>query len=593
MTHHLLVGLVPLQVLPVDLFHWVIASAPILLLLVLLIGFRWPADTAAAVAMFLAAAIAVTVFRTPLETLAVAAAKGAWDAIFVLYVVWAALLIYLVTDRAGAMYALQAQLQRYTNNDLFLVLAFGWVFVSFLQGVTGFGTPVAIVAPLLLALGVRPVYAVAIPLIGHAWNNNFGTLAVAWFGTRIVVDLQAPIETAVQTALLHTIPIIAAGFTIAWLYGRMNAIRHAWPMIVVVAAIQSIVLVVVVNYSQFISGFLAATVALVSLYFFVQIDRFKTQHEPFQRPAMTESMTPGGRAATDGGEPEPAEGDSDEPRANGSVMEERVDEEQGPKPVMGLGASLIPYAALTIVALTAAIPSVEEFLGQFEVGFSFPAVATGYLEHAAEDPYSPFAILSHPGTIILTGVVVGWLIYHSRGYYKEWRTIMEESPHVDEKPSMWQGLLQNGVPASLAIILLVIMANLMLDSGQIRVLALGLAVVFPPIVYLFASNAIGVLGAFITGSNTASNILFAPLQSETAAALGLSEPTVLGAQMTGGAFGNAISPSNVVLGTGTAGIVGREGDVLRITLPWVLLMILLVGAATVLLSGVTFLGGGV
>jgi lactate permease len=81
---------------------------------------------------------------------------------------------------------------RFSQNRLFLVLAFGWVLASFLQGIAGFGTPIAVVAPLLLAIGVKPVYAVVIPLIGHAWANMFGTLAVGWLATLQVVDLENP-----------------------------------------------------------------------------------------------------------------------------------------------------------------------------------------------------------------------------------------------------------------------------------------------------------------------------------------------------------------------------------------------------------------
>lgn len=91
---------------------------------------------------------------------------------------WPALLLYRVGDRAGAFVALREGIERFSRNELFLVLAFGWVFASFLQGIAGFGVPIAVVTPLLLALGVRPIYAVLIPLIGHAWANMFGTLAV-------------------------------------------------------------------------------------------------------------------------------------------------------------------------------------------------------------------------------------------------------------------------------------------------------------------------------------------------------------------------------------------------------------------------------
>ncbi|MFB6302558.1 MAG: L-lactate permease [Haloferacaceae archaeon] len=572
--------------LPVDLFHWGAAVLPIAVLLVLLIGLRWPADAAAAVAMFLAVAIALTVFRSPLITLAVAVGKGVWSAIFVLYVVWAALLLYLITDRAGALYTLRKGIERISSNDLFLVLAFGWVFVSFLQGITGFGTPIAIVAPLLLALGVRPVYAVAMPLIGHAWNNTFGTLAVAWYGTRTVVDLQAPIETALQTAMHFTIITIAGGFAVAWLYGRWKAIAHAWPMIVILGAIQSITLVTTVVYSQFIAGLLASTIALVALYPISRWDRFGTQHEPFERPAMDVSMTRDGHSApiADGGESV-----LDTETGGGTA---RVRDEGDPEPVMSFFESLLPYIVLTAIALVSSIPSVSDFLGRFQVGFAFPAVETAFVRHTAADPYSPFSFFTHPGTIVLIGVLVGWVVYRDRGYYDAWQRRVADSPQFEAKPSIRREAIANGVPASLAIILLVIISRVMLDTGQIRVLALGIAAALPGAVYLFGANSIGVLGAFITGSNTASNILFAPLQAETAAALNLPEWTVLGAQMSGGGLGNAIAPANVVLGTGTAGIVGREGEVLRITLKWTVLVSIVLGIVTMVLSRFVFLGGG-
>ncbi|WP_199897016.1 L-lactate permease [Halarchaeum acidiphilum] len=472
----------------------------------------------------------------------------------------------MVADRAGALYALRKGIERISSNDLFLVLAFGWVFVSFLQGFTGFGAPIAIVAPLLIAIGVRPVYAVAMPLIGHAWNNTFGTLAVAWFATRSVVDLQAPIETALQTAAHFSVVTFAAGIAVAWLYGRQSAVKHAWPMIAIIGAVQTITLFATVMYSQFIAGFLASAVGLVALYPISRWGRFQTQHNGFDCPAM---KTPEGNAVADGG----------------TVLDE-------PEPVMSFFESIIPYLVLTAVALVSAVPSVSNALGRFKIGLAFPAAKTGFVELEAAKPYSPLTPLTHPGSIILVGVLIAWGIYRYRGYYEDWQRTVQEAPGLEEKSGIRRGLIESAVPASLAIVLLVSMATIMLKTGQIRILALGIAAVLPGVVYLFVANAIGVLGSFITGSNTASNILFAPLQAETASVLHLSKPTVLGAQMSGGGLGNAISPSNVVLGTGTAGIIGREGEVLRITLKWTLLVSALLGVLSLVLGGVLFLGGG-
>jgi uncharacterized membrane protein len=102
------------------------------------------------------AVVTLLAFRTPWQTLAVAGAKGVWDAIFILYVFWPALLLYQVTKQAGAYDALRQGIARFSRNELFIILALSWVFASFLQGIAGFGAPIAIVVPLLLAHIIGP-----------------------------------------------------------------------------------------------------------------------------------------------------------------------------------------------------------------------------------------------------------------------------------------------------------------------------------------------------------------------------------------------------------------------------------------------------
>lgn len=564
--------MIPLQA-PVDAVHWSLAIIPLLVLLVLLVGLQWQAPEAGPLGMFIAAAIALIAFQTPWEGLAIAAARGVWDAIFILYVVWPALLLYHVIKRGGGFAALEGGIQRFSDNELFLVLAFGWVFASFLQGIAGFGTPIAVVAPLLLVIGVKPVYAVAIPLIGHAWANMFGTLAVAWLATLQVIPLESEFVTTVETAILLWIPSFLAGIAIAWLYGQKSAVMHALPMILVIAALHGGVQLGVMFWDPVLSAFIASTVALLALYPLSRWDRYDQSFEEIdERPAMEET------------------GDSrDETEETGDEAEEASDEAEEAEPVMSFAMSLLPYIVLTVVAIgTLIIGPLEAFLEQFEIGPPFPAVETGYgLETEGEDAYNPFAPLTHPGTFLFVSVFVGWLVYRAGGYYDDWQD------RKDDVEGIWDGLAADAVPASLAIIAFLVMAQLMELSGQIEVLAFGLAGVLPPTVYAFASGWIGFTGAFMTSSNTSSNILFAPLQQQAVEAMeGLSEASVIAGQSAGGAVGNAIAPANVVLGTGAAGIVGKEGEVLRITIPWAILVMVLIGLLTVVLNGLTLIGGG-
>ena len=543
--------------LPVDLFHWSTALVPIVVLLVLLVGMRWKAPQAGPIGMFLAALIGIVLFQAPLDTVAVAGGKGVWDAVFILFVVWPALILYRVADGAGAFRALRDGIQRFSRNELFLVLAFGWVFASFLQGIAGFGVPIAVVAPLLLGLGVKPIYAVAIPLIGHAWANMFGTLAVGWLATLQVVDLEDQLLTAVETGILLWIPNLLAGFAIAWLYGRMPAVRHAWPLVLIISAVHGGLQLGLMFWDPILSTFLAATAALALLYPLTKWQRYA----------------------------DPAEGIDETPAMKDDREHVAEEDDKKEKPIMGLPMALLPYGVLTVAAVIAlAIPPIEEALGQLEVGLAFPAVETALgVEIEAEEPYSPFAPFTHPGIFLLLAAAVGWAVYHWRGFYAK------RAERTGDETNLWASVVEDALPASVAVIAFLVMSTLMDHSGQTDVLALGIAAIAPVPIFAFLANFIGVLGAFMTSSNTASNILFAPLQEQTVEALdGLREPSIIAAQSTGGAIGNAIAPANVVLGTGTAGIVGREGEVLRKTLPWAGATAVLVGAATVALN---MLGG--
>src|SRR5262245_6753633 len=222
---------------PVDLLHWVLAILPIVVLLVLLVPLRCRVPDAVPLSIFPAAIVAVVACQTPLDTLAVAGGKGVWDAIFILYVVWPALLLYHVTRQAGAYDALRQGIARFSRNDLFIILALSWVFASFLQGIVGFGAPVVVTVPLLIAIGVRPVHAVAMGVLAHAWARFFGTLGVGWLALVRVSNIEDLVRAAYESALLILIPTYLGGLLVVWLYGKGPAVRHAWPLVLILGTI--------------------------------------------------------------------------------------------------------------------------------------------------------------------------------------------------------------------------------------------------------------------------------------------------------------------------------------------------------------------
>jgi lactate permease len=540
--------------LPIDLLHWVVALLPIVVLLVLLVGLRWKGIEAGPLGMVAAAIVALILFRTPIETLAVAGGKGLWDAVFILYVVWSALLLYLVTVRAGAFDTLRRGFMGFSRNELFLVIAIGWVFSSFFQGIAGFGAPIAVTAPLLIGIGVRPVYAVVIPLIAHTWAKMFGTLAVGWLAMVNVVDIANPVRTAVETAVLLWLVNLLGGLVVAWFYGRMPAVRFGLPLILIISLIHGGIQLGLMYINPILSTFIAGTVALVALY---PLSRWKRYAEPAEgiteRPAMMDT--------TDERMP-PTE--TEETRNGGQNM--------------SLGLALFPYILLTIMAtLALAVPPINAALSSFRIGLPFPAVETGFgVVREATTPYSPFAPLTHPGTFVLLAALISLLVYR-------WQGCEKNDPNNQD--NLWQNLVKDSVPSSIAIASFLVMSKLMDHSGQTTVLAQGLAMVATPTIYAFAANWIGILGAFMTSSSTASNILFSPLQSQAAEALeGLSQSTALAGQGAGGATGNVIAPANIVLGTSTARIPGQEGVILSKVLPWTILTAALTGIATIILN---------
>lgn len=531
---------------PVDIVHWVLAILSIVALLVFLVPLRWRAPEAGPMAMFTAAIVALIAFRTPWKTLAVAGAKGVWDAIFILYVIWPALLLYQVTKQAGAYDALRQGIAKFSRNELFIILAFSWVFASFLQGIAGFGAPVAVVVPLLIAIGVKPVYAVSMGVLAHAWARFFGTLGVGWLATLQVVELKDIPRAAQESALLILIPTYLGGLLVVWLYGRGPAVRHAWPLVLILGTILGVGQLLAAIISPELSTFLAAAVALLALY---PLSRWRRFGEPItgisERPAM---------------------------------MERVAGEQKEVEPVMSLSMSFLPYLVLTAVTLSVLlIPPLNEALRQFRVGLPFPAVETGFgVENAAVARYAPIVPFTHPGAMLLVTAVVMWLVYAAGGYYRAWA-----QHHTPE--SIWSALLVDAVPASVPVIAFLVTSRILDHSGQSLTIAYGLAAVSPPLVYAGVASMIGGLGAFMTSSSTASNVLFAGVQGEVAQLHGLAKETITAAQAAGSAYGNAIAPANIVLGTSIAGVKGQEGAVLRQTMPWTVVVAVLTGLATVAL----------
>lgn len=541
--------------LPVNLPLWLAALAPIVVLLLLLVWRRWSTSAAAPVTLAVAVALALLLFRTPLETLAAASGKGIWDAVFILYVIWPALILYNVGNDAGAFQVIQRGVRRLMPDRLLVVLTFSWLLASFVQSIAGFGTPLAVTAPLLIGLGVKPLYAVLLPLIGRAWGNMFGSLGVTWFATLTIVDIADPTTTLLYTAALLWIPDLLAGVAIAWLYGGWWAIKRGAPAIAVISLIHGGVQMGLITFLPALANFIASALALGAAFLLTCWSFYRQEDEDEPDRIFTEEARNAAR--------EEREGKAGQQPASRKAT----------APEMSLFLAFAPYIVLTVLAVVALlITPVRDLLEQIQLGLPFPATTTGYeVQREAVDSYASFAPLTHPGTLLLISALAGYVLYRARGYYAK----------GVRAGDILARAANNALPATTALVGLLLISKVMDHTGMITVLALGVAEVAPTVVFVAASNFIGILGALITSSNTASNLLFAPLQATAAEVEGVSVPLAVAAQSAGGATGNAIAPSDALLGATIAGIPESLGPILAKALPWTIIAGLLISAASI------------
>lgn len=515
--------------IPCSIGNWAAAFLPILVLLVLMIKFRWRAAEAAPMGLFAALIIALTVFRANLTLIAAEASKGIWSALVVLIVIWPALLMYEISNEANAFDAFRSGIRRLLPNELIQIMAIGLGFVGFLIGITGFGVPVAVGAPLLIGIGVSPLYAVVISLIGEAWGSTFGTLGVAWDAMRLAAGLDADPQMLLKTAFWAGVFIwiwnLIVALTVCRLYDGWRGVKKGLPAALLVSLIQGGGQLLVGQFNQTLACFLPTCAALVVLFLLGRTRLYSTPWRAEDSPIMLRERE--SASAESGGEG------------------------------MSLIEAFVPYIVLTVITLAVLlIKPVKDFLGQWSFGFALPETSTGYgFTNAAVDCYSPLSPLTHASFFLIISSIIGYI------YYVKKRRLKSGS----FKPAVLRSVYKV-IPSGIAVIGFLIMSRIMSGSGMTSVLADGMARVMGS-AYALLAPMVGLLGAFMTSSNMASNILFSEFQLTTAKLLGLDAAGILGAQTAGGAIGTATCPGNITLGCTTAGIAGREGEALRKTLP--------------------------
>ncbi|MDD2980271.1 MAG: L-lactate permease [Hespellia sp.] len=525
--------------IPINLFMWIMAFLPIVVLLVLMIKFHWGATEAAPIGLIITVFTGLVFYKADIKLLASESAKGIWNALIIILIIWTAILLYQVADEAKAFQVIRDGMRKLLPNELLLVLAMGWIFESFLQGITGFGVPVAVGAPLLIGIGVLPLWAVVLPLLGQAWGNTFGTLGAAWDALAMAAGLEpgsaSYLTTALWTGGFLWIWNLFTGLVICWFYGRGKGIKKGLPAVLIMSVIQGGGELLLGQMNTTISCFLPSCISLVVIMLLGRMkmyrDEWKIEDSPIMNRAFTES----------------------------AKEEEKSD--------MNLLQAFVPYillSALTLIVLL--VTPVKNALEVVSIGFAFPETSTGYgYVNSAVECFSPLKPFTHASMFLFLSAMVGLIYYKKHGWIKEGGT-----------GRVFAKSISMTMPSGIAVIGLVIMSNVMGGTGQTMVLADGIAGVLGK-GYAVLAPIVGVLGSFMTGSNMSSNILFGDFQLTTANLLKLDVSPILAAQTTGGSIGSAVSSSKIVLGTTTASILGKEGEVLKKILPVTLIPALLIG----------------
>jgi lactate permease len=489
----------------------VAAGLPILVILVLMLGLRWSAARAGMAGLAVALVIAWFGFGFGTDVLPqlgpAAATGGAFaEAVFIaltiLWIIFPALCIHELQLRTGSVEVLQQSIRRVAAAPALTALVVAWFFGLFIEGAAGFGTSAALAAPFLVSLGFRPVQAVTLALIGHAVGVSFGAV-----GTPVLPQAEMTgftgLELASATAAYHGLAGWVMPFVIVLMVRRaLPAEEHSGPAIWV------------------------WTLAAAAL---------------FLLPMLLVSFTVGPELPTLGS------------ALVGGVLFTFLLVQASRREVLGVSRAAVepvdvpavlraaaPYLVLVAAVLvTRLVSPVRQTLKELTLGWEYAGVFDGSI-----------AVLYHPGSMILLGFAVGaWF---------------GGAVHAQVRDAALAAL-RRLAPVTVALVAMLALSRVMVHAEMIATLAeasAGMAGGAWPLL----APLVGVLGTFVTGSATTSNILFTEFQVATAERLGLPVLPLLGAQGFGAAIGNIICPHNIVAASATVDLTGREGEVMRRTL---------------------------
>ncbi len=522
---------------PLTFFNIVLAALPVLVVLYLMVGRHWGGSKAGIAGWVTAVLVSILFFGAGGRLLLIAWGKSVLLALFVLYVVWMALLLYHTVNEAGVIAVIGEEMPALAQDKPAQALLIAWIFGSFLQGATGFGVPAAIVAPLLVGLGFAPTTAVVMGLLGHAWAVTFGSLGSSFLSLMAATGLPGEM-LASPAAILLAVSGFGCGLGVLWLSGGVTAVRRRGLFLLVMSIVMgatqwAIAMAGLWTVAAFGAGFVGL---IVSIFYFYRLSSGQ---------------------------------------ASGNFNLRR------------LVRAFYPYFLLIVIIVLGRIVF-KDALNIVNINYNFPAVVTSFGWQTAAEPGRSVSLFGHAGALLLYTSLFAF-IWFRYGEKKNQQSVSDSIshssfsiPHSYNGRTIWQKTRKGWVKPTIGVYSLVAMALTMQHAGMTQILAEALSANTGPIFPLI-SPFIGALGAFMTGSNTNSNVVFGQLQQGTAVALHLSVSLILAAQTAGGAIGSLFAPAKIIVGCST--VEGaNEGRVLKLATLYGLAIVLVIGLLALIFS---------
>ena len=521
---------------------------PLLLFFVLLGAFKVKTHWCALISLIAAILIAVIGFKMPVTLSLLAAGQGIVFALIpIIYIIIAAVWLYNLTEVSGRSKDLRAVFNTIGKGDIrvqALIVAFS--FCGLLEGLAGFGAPVAIVAAMLVSLGLPPVKAAVVTIVGNAINVGFGAMAIP-ATTAGRLGGQNPLLVAADMGHLSWIIACFVPLILLWILDGGRGIAQLWPLALISGIATAAGHFVTTSFSYELTAVLASLIGLAASYVFLLVWTPKTP---------------------------------DEYRSN-DAQEDRPDGSR-------ITLALLPYVLVVVViALTKLWKigvDIDSVFKATDIKIPVPGLH-GVLVNANGQAVSStiytFQFLSNPGTwIFVTAIAVAFIYGRTSSGGRFPMTFGKGIATLFKTISTLKISI-------LTICLVMGLAYVMNMSGQTS--AIGAALATTGIFFAFLSPILGWLGTAVAGSATSAGALFANLQSTAAQIAGLDPATLLAGNTIGGGIGKIVSPQNLTIAATAINEPGSEAEILKKAAPYSIAL-LLVLCALIFLASQGYLG---